>query len=152
MQPSPKNVPLGWCWSGKQCICLTKKLLKKCLCFCAPMYCSSLWSLSCPLLAFTCHSSLFLFVLPFWTLLQPSFSMSTPSQTYHLWHHILLSGCLSMASARPTILPTPSFVSSTKLIYLPTISLIFFTNNPSLRKEGMQRCQPASQTTILPTC
>lgn len=54
------------------------------------------------------------------------------------WHHL-----------KPLPLQRP-LLSDTKLIYLPTITLIFFTNNPVWRKEGKQKCQPASQTTRQP--
>lgn len=60
---------------------------------------------------YSTHPLLLLFVLHFSTVCQsdyhqPSFSTSTPSQTDHLWHRTLLSGCFSMASPQPTIHPT----------------------------------------------
>lgn len=54
---------------------------------------------------------------------QSLFSTLTPSQTDHLWHHTLVSGGTSVASPHPTTLPTPSFVSRTKLI--------LFTQHPT---------------------
>lgn len=102
--------------------------------------------------------SLYLFVLDFFTVCQsdyhqPSFSTSTQSQTYHLWHQTLLSGLnlFSIASSQPTTFPTPSFVTSTKLILFTHHPTDLLHKQPKL-KEGMQRHQPATETTKQLAC
>lgn len=102
--------------------------------------------------------SLFLFVLHFCTVCQsdyhqPSFSTSTPSQTYHLWHHTLLSGRFSIASPHPATLPTPPFVSSTKLILFTHHPTDLFHKQPALKEGGdaeMSASQSNNQAASLP--
>lgn len=98
----------------------------------------------------TLYPSLSPFVLHFCTVCQsdyhqPSFSTSTHSQTYHLWHRTLLSGRFSIASPQPATLPTPSFVSSTKLILFTHHPTDLFHKQPQL-KEGGDAEMSASQS------
>lgn len=122
----------------------------------------SLAFITCLLLAFT-HStphppplicSPFLHRLP--VRLSSAPHLARPLAARHTIFGIetFLSDHFSMASPQPTTLPTPSFVRSTKLIYLPTIHTDLFHKQPKLTEGGdteVSASQSNKQSASLPT-